>query len=112
MPLSPRYRWAVGDPLTTTGSEKRTAHTITSPARNAPPAPEPVPSGVTETTVGPTPSAAPPFTVKPPSFATAWLPRPSAAALPAPSRIVPPFSESAEAPTEIPSESASPLTTV
>ena len=59
---------------------------------------------VTAFTVG---TVATPFTLWPPAFAIAFVPRPSAAFVPAPLWIVPPFSAKALAPTPIPSESAS-----
>ena len=76
-------------------------------------APWALPSSVSPVTAGPTTSAAPPSTTMSPSV-IAWLPRSSAAAfgVAAPSKIVPPFSASASASTEIPSASASPETTV
>ena len=46
------------------------------------------------------------------AFAIACAPRPSAALVDVPLRIVPPLSDSALAPTPIPSESASPTSTV
>ena len=77
----------------------------------APAAPLPAPERVTPVTVGATASAAGPSTMKAASRAIAWVPRPSAAALPAASAIEPPFSASAEAPTPIPSGSVSPSAT-
>ena len=101
-------------PVTVTVSLNSTVTSMASPARKTPFAPVAVPAGVTPVTAGPTTSAAPPSTAKSASFAIAWLPKPSAAAfgVAAPSKIVPPFSASASASTEIPSASASPETTV
>ena len=75
-------------------------------------APCPLPESETPATVGATASVAAPFTVKPLWSPRAWVPRSSVAALPTRSRIVPPFSPSAEAPTAMPFESVSPETTV
>ena len=64
---------------------------------------------VTAFTVG---TVAAPSTLWLLAFAIAFVPKPSAASVPAPLRIVPPFSDSALAPTPIPSESASVARTV
>ena len=95
-----------GRPATVTGSLKATAARITSPAIQVPPAP----CGGPPERVRPVTEASA-LTAKAPSAAMAWAPRPSAAGLPAASRMVPPFSESAEAPTLTPSGSESPLAT-
>ena len=75
-------------------------------------APCPVPESETPLTVGPTPSVAAPFTVKPLWFPSAWVPRPSIAALPLVSAIVPEFRVSAVAATLTPLLSVSAATTV
>ena len=83
---------------------------MTPPAMTTPFAPCAFPESETPETRGPRTSAALPATLKPPSFVTAWAPRPSAAAFGvgvASSRIVPPFSASAVAATETPSASVS-----
>ena len=102
---------ACGVPVTVTASLNSTVTEITSSSMKTPLAPCPVPESVTPVTVGPTRSAAAPFTTASPSV-MAWSPRPRTAAFRAASRIVPPFNSSAEAPTEIPFESASPAATV
>ena len=79
---------------------------------NAPPAPCPVPESAAPVTVGATRSAAAPSTRKSGSSAIAKPARESAGALFPESRIQPPASESAEAPTEAPFASASPRATV
>ena len=83
---------------------------MTSPARKTPFAPCPVPESVTPATVGTVTSVPLPVTMKSESLVTA-VPKPSAALLPAASRIVPEFSMSAEAATLTPSASASAETT-
>ena len=100
-----------GVPVTVTSSSNSTVTSISSPARKTPPAPRAVPETVTPVTVGATTSAAAAFTTMSPSV-IAWLPRSSVASLLAASRIVPPFSVSAAAPTLTPSVSVSPFTTV
>ena len=100
-----------GTEVTVTDSEKRTRIRITSAAMKAPLAPCPIPDADTPTTVGATVSAALPFTTAAPSV-IAWEPRPSEAAFPASSRIVPSFSASAAAPMLNPLLSASAATTV
>ena len=110
---APKYRSMVGVPVTVTGSENRTSQPITSPATKAPPAPEPVPVGVTERIPAGVPSgAAAPSTRAAAWFATACVPRPSVAAPVTGFRIVPPFSESAVAAMPIPSASRSAAATV
>ena len=79
---------------------------------NTPLAPWALPESDTPATAGARPSPAAPSTVKSPSSVIACVPRPSAALLFAASRIIPPFSASAAAPTEIPFASASAATTV
>ena len=100
-----------GVPVTVTGSLKPTVTSITSSAMKRPSAPCPVPESETPVTVGATWSAAAPFTVKPLWSPSAWVPRSRVAALPAASAMAPPFRPSAEAPTAIPLESVSALTT-
>ena len=98
-----------GVPPTVTGSLKSTVTSMASPAMKAPPAPCAPGAGaerVSPVTVGTTTSARAGCTNQEPE-ATACVPRPSAAELPAPSAIVPPFSASAEAPmTRLPFGSA------
>ena len=101
----------VPPPPTVTRSLNSTVSRIRSPATKTPSGPVPVPESATPVTVGATASTAEPFTVNPLSFATAWVPRPSAAALPAASRIVPPFSPSAVRAAPTPFVSVSPATT-
>ena len=74
-------------------------------------APLGVPPGMMWVSVGRTVSESDPLTGKPEAFATAWFPRPSAAALPSRSAMLPPFSPRAEAPTPMPSASESPAAT-
>ena len=69
-------------------------------------APCALPESAAPVTVGAMASVALPSTTASPSV-MAWSPRPSDALLPRASRMVPPFSESAEAPTLSPSESES-----
>ena len=105
-------RATCGVPATVTGSSKVTVATMASPAMKTPFAPIPVPESARPVTRGPTASVPPPATMKSPSSVTAWVPRPSAASLFAPSSIVPLFRVSAEAPTETPFASVSPEATV
>ena len=116
--LPVKAAWRVSDPMVSancgappilTSWSKPICTVITSPAMNAPAAPCPLPTMVRLLTTGATGAA--PFTTKAAASATAWVPRASAAALPAPSAIVPPFSVSAAAPTAMPFASRSALTT-
>ena len=107
----PSVNRSFGVPVTSTGSEKRTSTRIASPGRKVPPPPLPLPESRTRVTDGARVSEPPPSTTTSP-FVIAWVPRPSAALLPAASAIVPPFSVSAEVPMLIPSASASAATTV
>ena len=100
-----------GVPMTEAASLKETVTAITSPAMKRPSEPCPTPESETPVTTGPIASAAAPFTAKFVASVIAWVPKPRAALLPAASRIVPPFSVSAEAPTEIPFASVSPAAT-
>ena len=101
-------RATCGAPVTVTVSSNATSTVIRSPSMKAPSDLFPRPDSVTPATVGPAVSAAAfPLTVKSASFVTAWVPRPSAALLPAASRMVPPFRASAAAATLMPSGSAS-----
>ena len=106
-----------GAPVTVTGSLNSTVTPMASPAMNlrfASGPPCPIPDSVTPVTVGPAASAALPFTRKFAASPTAWVPRSRFASfgVAAASRIVPPFSVSAAAATEIPSASASAAATV
>ena len=74
-------------------------------------APCALPESAAPVTVGAMASVALPSTTASPSVMSN-APRPSAASLPRASRMVPPFSESAEAPMESPSGSESVATTV
>ena len=80
----------------------------------APFAPCPIPESATPVTLGPSASAALPFTTKFAASVTAWAPRSRFAAfgVAAPSTMAPLFSSSAEAPMLIPFESVSPDATV
>ena len=109
--FAPMARATCGVPVTVAGSWNSTVTAISSSAMKTPPAPCPIPERVTPTTVGPPVSAAAALTTRSPSV-TACSPRPSEAAFPAASAIVPPSGASAVAATEIPFESASPETTV
>ena len=98
-------------PETKIAESNSTSTWITSPAMKERPAPWAAPSPISVTLVTTGAAGAAPFTMKAAASATAWGPRASAAALPAPSAIVPPFSASAEAPTAMPFASRSALTT-
>ena len=104
-------RATCGVPTTVTVSLNATVAAMASPAMKTPLAPRGVPDSVRPATVGTMTSVPSPSTVKSESSAIAWVPRPSAALLPAASAIVPPFSPSAEAPTATPFASWSALTT-
>ena len=103
----PMVSLAMGVPVTVTGSSYSTTTPIRSPAMKAPPAPVPVPESERPVTAGERPSEPSPSTRKELSLLTACVPRPSAAALPARSAMLPEFSPSAEAPTLMPSASSS-----
>ena len=105
-------RATCGVPATVTGSSKETVTEMASPAMKTPFAPIPVPESARPVTRGPTASVPPPVTLKFASSASAWVPRPRAASLFAPSLIVPLFRVSAEAPTATPFASVSPEATV
>ena len=101
-----------GVPVTVIASSKYTVTVRTSSAMKVPFAPCAVPESRRPVTLGATASEAAPFTRKSPSLLTACVPRPSAASLPAASRIVPPFAASAVAAMLSPLASVSPLCTV